>query len=172
MSSESLFSPCPKCRKSVSKSAKRCPACGAKIGRLTTLHWVGIGVLALVLFSMFRTPDQAAAPISTAPSRGEIKRATIQNITLDFNWKKDSFVSIMEADFVIKNDSDQAVKDIDIQCDHFAKSGTKIDSNNRTLYDIIPAKSSKRFANFNMGFIHDQAKTSTCYVKDLALVNP
>lgn len=49
----------------------------------------------------------------------------------------------MDVDFIITNNSDYDIKDIDIRCDHFAKSGTRIDSNKRTIYDIFSVNSKK-----------------------------
>jgi len=87
-----------------------------------------------------------------------------------FNWYKDGFGSVMTATFTIKNDGDKDVKDIEIKCVHSAPSGTVIDSNNRTIYEIVPAHKSRTFRNFNMGFINSQASSSSCGIEDLALV--
>jgi len=82
----------------------------------------------------------------------------------DYSWWKTGFDNIMEADFTIANDNPFPIKDIQIECVHTAASGTKIDSNVRTIYDIIPANSSKKFKNFNMGFIHSQAESTHCKI--------
>jgi len=75
--------------------------------------------------------------------------------------------SIMEATFTIDNQSSYDIKDIEITCTHSAKSGTEIDSNTRTIYDIVKAKKKKTFKNFNMGFVHSQVSTTSCRIVDL-----
>ena len=84
---------------------------------------------------------------------------------IDFQWGKEGFGSIMEASFTIKNSGTTDVKDIEIECTHFAPSGTKIDSNTRTIYEVIKAGESRNFSKFNMGFIHSQADKSFASIK-------
>jgi hypothetical protein len=76
----------------------------------------------------------------------------------------------MTATFTIKNDNDFAVKDLGIQCDHAGKSGTVMDHNERTIYDVVGAKSTKKFRDVNMGFIQGQAIKSGCRVISVTAV--
>jgi 5-keto 4-deoxyuronate isomerase len=81
-----------------------------------------------------------------------------------FSWKTGGFDNIMMATFVIRNNNAFAVKDITIKCTHSAESGTEIDSNSRTIYEIIQPKKKRTIRDFNMGFIHNQAKRSRCQI--------
>ncbi len=74
----------------------------------------------------------------------------------------------MLLDFTIRNDHDYAVKDVTIRCDHFGNSGTKIDSNTRTVYEQIFAHANLYRSNFNMGFFHSQTSKSSCDVTNYA----
>jgi hypothetical protein len=78
---------------------------------------------------------------------------------------------LMTADFTIKNDSSIDIRDITVTCTHYAKNGTKIDSNTRTIYDIIKAGKSKNFRKFIMGFIHSKANSSYCEITNLKIVD-
>jgi hypothetical protein len=112
------------------------------------------------------TSSTATQGTSVAPSRESILRKIhIEN----FNWYKDGFGNIMLVDFVFKNDNDFPVKDLTVECIHSAPSGTKIDENTRTIYEIVPAHGSKRIPKFNMGFIHSQAERSSCHITDYQL---
>jgi len=82
----------------------------------------------------------------------------------NFSWEKGGFDNIMIANFTIKNHLKSAVKDIELTCRHSAASGTKIDSNARTIYDRIEGGAIKRITGFNMGFVHSQAIRSSCSV--------
>lgn len=88
----------------------------------------------------------------------------------EWTWRKAGFDNVMNADFTVTNGSRFDIKDITITCIHYAKSGTKIDSNTRTIYDIIKAGESKQFTDFNMGFIHSQAESSGAVIKDFVIV--
>jgi len=77
-------------------------------------------------------------------------------------WKKG--MSLMEANFVVYNDNGFDIRDIEVECVHFANSGTQIDRNVRTIYEVIPALSRKGVSGFSMGFIHSQAERSTCSI--------
>ncbi len=86
----------------------------------------------------------------------------------DFSWTKDGFGSVMEVDLTIKSTLPFRVKDIEVKCTHAANSGTAIDSNRRTIYEVIGAGETRTFRGFNMGFIHPQAVSSVCEVVDVA----
>ena len=60
------------------------------------------------------------------------------------NWKKGGFDNVMIATFTFQNTNAFDVKDVEVTCEHFANSGTFIDRNVRTIYEVIKAKSSKR----------------------------
>ena len=98
------------------------------------------------------------------------KQIALSLTSLDFNWRKEGFGNIMEADFTVKNGSNWDIKDFEITCHHFSNSGTEIDRNTRIVYDIVKANSTKKFKNFNMGFIHSQAVKSSCSITDLSTV--
>ena len=94
----------------------------------------------------------------------------MREIQLDFKWGKGGFGSIMKADFTINNPTNYRVKDLELECTHSAPSGTVIDSNTRTIYEVVDPKSKKVIKNFNMGFIHSQASSSSCRITDLTVV--
>jgi hypothetical protein len=173
MTSEALFIECKKCHKSTRKSSFTCQHCGARKIRLKPLHWVGIVLLTLVLIGNLSSPDNPSSSISMPAENVTLsptKTDIFDKIELDFSWSSGRFGSIMMADFTIKNTSKLDIKDIGIRCDHFSKSETKIDSNTREVYEIFKANSQKHFPDFNMGFIHSQANSSSCYIKDFKLV--
>lgn len=82
----------------------------------------------------------------------------------NFTWQKGGFGSVMTADFAFENKGDYDVKDITVRCTLVAASGTTIDSNTRTIYELVPARGTKAVKNFNMGFINSQAARSGCNV--------
>ena len=73
----------------------------------------------------------------------------------------------MIANFKINNATDHGFKDFEITCEHYATSGTMIDRNTRTIYEVVKAHSKKSIPHFSMGFIHSQAKSSNCRITDL-----
>lgn len=89
--------------------------------------------------------------------------------TINYEWSKTGFGSVMEVDFTITNASKYQIKDIEISCSDFAKSGTLIDKNERVIFDVINAGQTKKFPRFNMGFIHDQTEKVSCSITDLKI---
>lgn len=170
MPSESLFTTCTHCGKQVSKSARKCPGCGKSVKKLSILHWIGIILGGLLLIGIINSPNDVPRKESIPTSPKNTKSEIASKLELDFSWRKEGFGSVMEADFKIINNSEEDIKDIEIQCNHYAKSGTKIDSNSRTIYEVIKANSKRSFKNFNMGFIHDQANSSSCHINNFSLV--
>lgn len=90
-------------------------------------------------------------------------------VSFDYKWSKSGLGMVMEVDFTFTNRSPYPAKDITVTCTHYAPSGTEIDSNTRTIYEIIPAKGKKTIRNFNMGFIHSQASSTSCKIDDLEI---
>ena len=108
---------------------------------------------------------------STQPSPRDLKAEAMQQVTIEkWSWRKEGFGNVMEATFTIKNGSRFDIKDIEIRCEHAGKSGTRIDSNTRTIYDIIKAGETREFKDFNMGFIHSQAESSSAQIKDFTII--
>jgi hypothetical protein len=110
-------------------------------------------------------PDASIGKSTSSSRESILKKIRIEN----FNWSKGGFDNIMLADFVFKNDNDFPVKDLTVECIHSAPSGTKIDENTRTIYEVVPAHGSKRMLKFNMGFIHSQVERSSCHITDYQL---
>lgn len=186
---------CRSCREQIHRKASVCPNCKRRQG-WTLGAKLGMGFLLLMAFStcmgrvarqstqataqpranvatVAATGKPAPAPVAPKPPSAREKRsAALEAVKLDSKWWKDGFGNVMMADFTVSNSSPYTVKDIEVECVHFAPSGTKIDSNKRTIYEAVEAGKSRKVDNFNMGFIHDQAQSSACRIVDLALVDP
>jgi hypothetical protein len=115
----------------------------------------------------------ASAPsVAPPPTREDRFRAAKENLELtNFSWSKGGFDSIMMATFYLSNKNAFDVKDFEITCRHTAPSGTAIDSNVRTIYEVVKANSKRTIRDFNMGFIHSQVARSNCFVSDLKIVD-
>ena len=132
---------------------------------LTFLVLFGLAVLGKLVSSP-NTPvnsDSSTSATATADPRA----TALPEVKLNFSWKKGGLDDIMIADFVVHNNSDYTIKDFEIQCFHYAKSGTQIDSNTRTIFDVVKPHSKKGFPEFNMGFIRSQVASSNCSITDL-----
>lgn len=115
-------------------------------------------------------PNDAA---NVAPTVEPLKvpdpaETALASVTLDYKWGK-KHESLMIANFKVTNNGLTDVKDIEIECVHSGASGTRIDSNKRTIYEVVPAHRSMEFKRFDMGFIHSQAVKSKCSIVSLKL---
>jgi hypothetical protein len=106
-------------------------------------------------------------PYTRLPEPVDPKGDLMRRVKLEFTWSKTGFDNVMEANFSIKNPTQYSFKDIEIKCTHFAPSGTEIDSNTRTIYQVVSKNSTKVTKHMNMGFIHSQASSSNCQITDL-----
>lgn len=173
---------CVECGKEISITAKVCPHCGKKDPTVSTkakaimLLVVASLVILYIAFSGEDKPKSkpTAQQASTHSVRTEspavtTKKKVMGELELDFSWSKGGFKNVMIADFTITNPTDYSVKDIEITCTHFGPSGTRIDSNTRTIYDRIPPKTTKTFDDFNMGIIHSQSAGSSCKITGITI---
>jgi hypothetical protein len=162
--------PCKECGKEISTEAKNCPHCGKKDPTGRQAGCLGIGCLSIVVLAVIGNlagpnPSPSSSALS-APPPSNAKEQVRAQLDLNFSWRKEGFDNVMTADFTITNRSTRPVKDVEITCIHHAPSGTEIDRNTRTIYEIIPAKGKKRIHNFNMGLIHSQVRSSACNIAD------
>lgn len=155
---------CKDCKKEFSSDSKRCPHCGAKKRpQVTVLSLIVIGIWLWWMHSLFS--PSSVSPVPSAASETS-PSGLASNVTLKWDWAKAGLGSVMVADFSITNHNAEAVKDIEITCTHFGKSGTEIDKNVRTIFEIVAPGKTVRVRHFNMGFIHSQAASSSCEVTD------
>lgn len=144
------------------------------------LKWLFVGMMVVgFLNAMLNVPPKtttSAQPSArqaepnippSAPLPSE-KDLALQNTGLEYEWGKDG-EALMVANFTVINGNSHDIKDIEVTCIHFGSSGTEIDSNTRTIYEIIPAGGKKTFKHFDMGFIHSQAVKSDCSIVDLKI---
>lgn len=159
---------CNECGAEISKSAKSCPHCGVPAKKKTSIvTWVVTIFLTFMFISLMVSPKTESSKIVNNKSP---KEQAIENIDFDFSWTTEGFGNIMEANFTIQNKGIYDVKDIEVECIHTAKSGTKIDANSRVIYEIFKHKSTKKIRKFNMGFIHSQTNKTYCHIKDLVVI--
>jgi len=115
------------------------------------------------------TVPEAAIKATPTKPRAPTKAEVIALVRIKTEWRKEGFDNIMVAAFTITNGSKYRIKDLDILCEHYAASGTQIDSNRRTLYVSVPAGGRHVEGGFNMGFIHSQAVRTRCGIVDLVV---
>jgi len=121
-----------------------------------------------------KQPEMAYSPKGLTPDYTELTQEQIKILATErtsleiTSWQKEAY-NVAMVDFKISNRNDYPVKDIKISCDVYAKSGTKLGANERTIYDIVDPKKSKTFNDFNMGFINSQAEKIGCKIVEVNL---
>lgn len=85
-------------------------------------------------------------------------------------WSKEAFGSVMMVDVTLENTAPVDIKDIGLTCRHYAESGTRIDANSKVIYQVVKANGTRRVNDFNMGFIHSQATSTSCEITSAVAV--
>ena len=84
----------------------------------------------------------------------------------DFKWSKAGFETIFELSGKIQSSAPIDLKDIRIECDLFAASGTKVSTVRETLYQVVPAGKTLKFSELSMGFMgSQQVETARCGIE-------
>lgn len=160
---------CRECEKQISDKAKTCPSCGAEQKKKFSIL-KGL----LYLFAAFIVIAWIGSSGEKSVGAGNVKNPkdeVRQNLAFDFVWNKSGFGSIMIISPTIQNGSTHAIKDIEIKCVSKAASGTEIDTNRKTIYELFPAQQTKTVEKFNMGFLHSQATSTACEIMDFKIAN-
>jgi len=166
---------CKHCGAEITEGAAFCGTCGSRLrmsgARLGMYGCLALFILPVIVAIAFMRDIDSTSTRPKAQVPINPKQEAMSQVKLDFTWSTDELGSLMFANFSIENNSSYTVKDIEITCIHSGKSGTTIDRNTRTIYDVVKAHSKKRFQRFNMGFIHSQVASSGCRIDDLELVD-
>lgn len=161
---------CKECGAQVSTQAKNCPSCGAKVKKPTSIiTWVFLGLIIFGIVGAMLGEDKSNSSVSGEPILSP-KEQALKDLDFKFDWSKGGFDSIMMIDMTVKNNGSKDIKDFTVECEHSSNSGTKIDSNKREVFEIIKAGETRKFKEFNMGFIHSQATSSSCGITNLVVM--
>jgi hypothetical protein len=106
--------------------------------------------------------EKHQAEEKAAWAAAEAKKGKVELVSSKYH--KGGLDTIMLATLAVRNTTRHDVKDIAIDCDEYAASGTKIDHNKRIIYEIVKAGQTRTFTDFNMGFVHPQTNTVGCSV--------
>ncbi|MBA4130050.1 MAG: hypothetical protein C0519_01350 [Hyphomicrobium sp.] len=131
-------------------------------------------VLAIFAFGALNEPEKPASDAKVYGWQSEAPPGRIVTTpgpsyrdleVADFKWSLQGFGNIMMLDSVtVKNKSAVAWKDVAIACELYGKSGTKIGSTFRVVYDVVPASGRKKFRELNMGFVNGQTAKAGCEI--------
>ena len=114
---------CKECGNDVSQKATQCPKCGSPVKKKTSIiTWIFAIFLGLWFIGFISGQSTSSTPTPAAKYEPSPKEKALAATELEFSWGKTGFGSIMEANFTIKNNSDYNIKDIEIECEHTAKS--------------------------------------------------
>lgn len=80
------------------------------------------------------------------------------------SWQGGGFGSVMLINADVKNVSEFTLKDFMIECTTFGASGTELNTASRIVYERIKPSQTKRLREFNMGFLANQAATTSCRI--------
>ncbi len=135
-------------------------------GKAAIVIFIILLIISLLIGGCFLAGLYGVGKVAQQVEETRTEKARIASALVidDFQWEKDGFGSVMTASFKITNTGTVPLKDITIECRHTAPSGTQIDSNTRTIYEIIQPGETKAFTAFNMGFVHSQVTSSTAVI--------
>ena len=153
---------CKACGEMISENANSCPHCGEPIAKKKkTPIFVWILLILFILYFVGEVNSKIGGVSSSS------SKVTVKDVRLEYKIKRGISGSTIKGDFTVHNNGHYTIKDIKIKCTHFAESGTKIDSNTKTIYSSIGGLNSKTFNDFSMGFIHSQVYDTVCEVVGL-----
>jgi hypothetical protein len=118
---------------------------------------MGSGILVGALLGASSAPpiqQQSKAPATSNEKPVRILR--------DFVGHGGILDEVMTLSVTIRNDHDYPVKDFNIRCVHFGKSGTRLGSNRITVYDQIAAHSTIIRNQIHVGIFDPQTFKSSC----------
>jgi hypothetical protein len=83
-------------------------------------------------------------------------------------WRLDGFGTVLVASFTVRNEGKRNMKDLQVACDIYSNSGTRIGSATATIYEWLDAGKTRTFKEMNLGFVHVQSAKMGCQVIEAA----
>ncbi len=80
------------------------------------------------------------------------------------SWRTDGFGTIAVVNLTVKNMAPFDVKDIIFLCNFYGNSGTRLNSIEKQVFEIIQWDETRTFKNIELGFINSQATRGGCRV--------
>ncbi len=107
MKSDSLWTNCKVCNENISRSSKECPKCGAKLKKLSILHWIGI-VFFLLFLIVLANPSA-----KTNKSNDGMTRVSSSDSASQLSKEQKDFVAVVTQNMAAfqdaKNELQQSV---------------------------------------------------------------
>ncbi len=132
-----------KCGNECADNAKSCPRCGYRFTSSFAKLVIVVVLICVVYFLFKHVSTSLESATGSSPSTEGRKEIVLRDVKLDYRWYKSGFGSVMVADLTVTNPTAIRFKDFEVTCTHFAPSGTKIDSNTRTVYQSRRAELEK-----------------------------
>jgi len=104
-------------------------------------------------------------PEPTAEVAGLLANVQLVNYNLSEDPNR-----MVRADFVVRNSSEQDVKNLSVQCEFFDPEGKFLDRKTWLLSGSLPAGKTITQNTISKRFVHSQAKGMQCQLVDFALV--
>jgi hypothetical protein len=73
--------------------------------------------------------------------------------------------TLLTANFKVRNNTGDAIKDMIIRCDGLTPGGKKIDSNLRTIHQTVKPHTTKSITGVSMGFLNSHVSEEGCVLK-------
>jgi len=80
------------------------------------------------------------------------------------SWRRGGLGSNALVTLTLRNDSDYAVKDIEISCAFTRPDGRRLTDRTRSIHDTVNMKSRKTFSRLHVGFVNVNASNAQCSV--------
>jgi hypothetical protein len=94
--------------------------------------------------------------VSAASAADDMKQPTLKVLKINNEF------GMLVASMTVTNSNDFPIADVNFYCEISAPSGTVLKTLYNTLYQVIPATSSKSVTNFRVGFAPEQTRSAAC----------
>ncbi len=159
---------CKYCGATTPGAVSKCPHCGRNQPLLTSriIPPIFIGAVIMLILAAISSTHTPSPPSQRTTSvnypqvdpREEVKKNPTKYIKIvKQSWRKGGFGSVAIHNLTIRNESNYDIKDISIKFSYLSDSGTLLDYNVQTIYQIIKAKKTRTFYDVNAGLVHSQA---------------
>jgi hypothetical protein len=108
-----------------------------------------------------QTAHNQAEPAAAAPRPDNPERFVR---IAAFTWSKAVPEIVIQADLTIESALPFALKEIEVACAQFARTGVVIDSQRRTITELVPAHGSLQVEALVIGPVHPEAGSSGCRI--------
>ncbi len=143
---------------------------------MTRQYWANLALCfflgAFVLFFIARIGSVLTPKglFVSEPKPSHAAEKLLKDVVLSRYQVGENLNNMIEADFLIQNNSSHSIKNVNVLCEFFDENGMYRDRKSWKLAETVPAQEQRIMSSVSRQFVNTSARALNCFITDFQLV--